>query len=440
MNPSLEMLSESITSLVDESVGIVRYVTEVPAEAGSPNFFHFYARACDTRSLCPQRNSADAGGASSERDRALAKAIGEAVERYCSSIYFHEELPLSTFENASFLCVAPETFALYRPHQYRKRSFPFRPFNRSTIVRWTPALDPKTGQIHHIPAAMVFVPYLYDKDRDEFPILQPISTGLACHVGPTRASLSAICEVLERDAFTITWQARLQPPQIILESLDHTNLELVKRFERIGSRLTLFRLKMDHDIPVIFSVLRNNCSDAPALVFALSCHLNPSEAVRKSLEELAHSYRFCRLLKASRHNFTPNRCFTNVVDRDSHVALYCDHGNAHLVDYLFKSEKRINFTDITNHSTGDLDQDLAILIDRIVSGGHQVLLADVTTTDVKSLGFSVMRAVIPGFHPLCVGHHLRALGGDRLWEIPQRLGYRGILRSQGDNPIPHPLP
>jgi len=72
--------------------------------------------------------------------------------------------------------------------------------------------------------------------------------------------------------------------------------------------------------------------------------------------------------------------------------------------------------------------------------GHRVLLADVTSEDVGDLGLRVVRALIPGFHPLILGHKIRALGGRRLWEVPQKLGYPGVTRAKGDNPAPHPYP
>ncbi len=437
---SLRSLADVAQYLVDDYVGIIHHVMELPNEAGSPNFFHFYAQACDTRAFCRQKNSADAGGSSIDRGNAVAKAIGEAVERYCSAIYNRDDFPLSCFESASFPCVPPEEFAFYTREQCNQKSFPYVPFNNSTLVRWTEALNAGTGKICYVPAAAVFVPYYYDKERGEFPILQPISTGLACHVGPSQAAVSAICEVLERDAFTITWQARLSRPQIILETLSDANRDLVERFECIGARVTLLNLAMDHGVPVILSVLSHEAPDAPALVFAASSHLDPEVAVRKSLEELAHGYRFCRALKNARPTFVPTRNFANVINRDAHVGLYCDHANVRLADFIFACGHRIGFHDIDNLSTGDPIRDLAVAVNRVAGTNHQVLLTDVTTDDVHELGLSVIRAIIPGYHPLCIHHRFRALGGSRLWEIPQKLGYRGILREAGDNPAPHPVP
>jgi ribosomal protein S12 methylthiotransferase accessory factor len=59
---------------------------------------------------------------------------------------------------------------------------------------------------------------------------------------------------------------------------------------------------------------------------------------------------------------------------------------------------------------------------------------------VEDLGLKVVRAVIPGYHPLVMGHRLRALGGKRLWTIPQKLGFKGITTEIGDNPYAHPYP
>lgn len=433
-------LSEIVEYLVDDSVGVIRDVLELPLEAGSPNFFHFYVRACNTEAFCEQANSANAGGAAMDRGKALAKAIGEAVERYCSAIFQREDFPLFSFESAPFSCVAPDEFALFSQQQYSQEKFPYRPFEKTTMVRWTPALDLTNGGVFHVPASMVFVPYFYEKTRGEFPIMQPISTGLACHDDPMRAAISAICEVVERDAFTITWQAKISPPQVPTESLSAANRDLVARLEAIGAHVSLFNLPTDHGIPVVFSVLQNTALDAPALAFANSSSLDPEEAVRKSLEELAHSYRFCRLLKSWRSTFVPTRKFANVIGRDSHVALHCDHANTHLSQFIFASSERISFSKIPNKATGDLKQDLTTVVKQIAKVNHRVLLADVTTADVQSLGLSVMRALVPGFHPLMIGHRFRAQGGRRLWEIPQKLGYPGLTKKFDDNPVPHPLP
>ncbi|GJL69990.1 MAG: hypothetical protein NPIRA06_26250 [Nitrospirales bacterium] len=438
--PDLEQLSYLVENLVDRSVGIVRHVTQAPREPGAPAFFHYAAKACNTLAFCDQKNFTIAGGASTNRASALAKALGEAVERYCSAIYDKEELPLTSFAKASFPCTPPRNFALFSQDQYSQKNFHFFPFNIDTPLRWVQAFDLIMDKPCYVPAAMVFLPYFFNRENGEDPITQPISTGLACHGSRTKAILSAICEVIERDAFTVTWQARLSRPHIKVETLSALNRDLVHRLERIKSTVTLLNLTMDMGIPTVLSVLRSHVPEAPALVFAASADLDPEEAVRKSLEELAHTRRLAQLLKTNLPPCIPDQSFGKIVNQDLHVQLYCDHKNTHLADFIFESQQRIGFDEIENLSTGDPEIDLRTLLEKVENVHHRVLVVDLTTPDVSESGLFVFRALIPGFHPLFMGHEIRALGGTRLWQVPQKLGYQGITKLTGDNPAPHPFP
>jgi ribosomal protein S12 methylthiotransferase accessory factor len=190
-------------------------------------------------------------------------------------------------------------------------------------------------------------------------------------------------------------------------------------------------------VPTILSILEYQALDAPALVFAAAAHPDPEEAVRKSLDELAHTRRFAQALKSEQPAVVTDPDFDRVVDQDCHVNLFCDHANVGLADFIFSSNEQIDFREIESCATGDVGDDLKIIGENI---GHTALLVDVTSEDVRGLGLSVIRAVIPGCHPLFMGHRLRALGGSRLWEVPRKLGYQGISSESEANPAPHPYP
>jgi len=437
---ALRRLIDVADCLVDDHVGVVRYVQEVQIESGDPDFFHFSAQACNTAAFCRQENFGSTGGASTDRSIAAAKGIGEAVERYCAALYEVEELPLSSYEEADFQCVRPNEFAFHSPEQYERPGFPWVPFNDDTPVRWTSTVDLKTGETWFVPAALVYIPYAYYLGTGDAPIVQPISTGLACHSGFARAAASGICETIERDAFTITWQAKVGAPQVRIETLSNANYNLVERFEKSGGFVTILNITTDVGIPTILSLLRYEREYGPALVVAAATDPSPEVAVRKSLEELAHTRRYSQQIKARMPRLEPDPEYSNVVDQLSHLNFWCDHEHTPLSEFLYASKERIDFNEIENMSCGDPVQDLRTLVDSVDRTGHRVLLADLTTPDVGDLGLSVVRAVIPGFHPLFMGHEIRALGGRRLWEVPQRLGHRGIDRETGDNPLPHPYP
>lgn len=434
-------LARIAESLIDQKTGVIRYIEPVERDAGGPAFFHYRGEASNTAAFVRQKNFADTGGAATSRERAAAKAIGEAIERYCSAIYNIEGLPLFSFEQAPFDCTAPEEYALYSPEQYNSPGFPWAPFEKASPIRWTAAVDLKTKAAVHVPAARVYMPYSYYAGTGDTPIDQPISTGLACHIGYAAAVRTAICEVVERDAVLITWQAMLAPPQIRIETLSEENYDLVQRFEATGATVFMFDLTLDHGVPTVLAVLRNSLSSAAALVFAASASPSAEDAVRKSLEELAHTARYCQTVKSHAPRLVADPPeFSCVTDQMTHLNFYVDHAHTRYTDFLFKSDKRRDFSELRSFDTGDAEAEVEGLVSRIHDVGHRVLVTDLTTSDIEPLGLCVVRAVIPGFQPLHMGYRLRALGGQRLWTVPQRLGYRGITRETGDNPAPHPYP
>jgi ribosomal protein S12 methylthiotransferase accessory factor len=387
-----------------------------------------------------QKNFSKGGGAAIDRASALAKAIGEAVERYCSALYDIEEFPVSSQREAPFPCVQPEEFALNSSEQYDSPGFPYLRFDRDTPVRWAPAVDAQSGENCYVPAVFLYVPYYFYPGTGDTPIAQPISTGLACHCSREEAAISAICEVIERDCFTITWQARLSPPKISFDTLGPLHQEIIRRFERAGCSVTLLNITMDTGIPTLLAVLLGNLPGTAPLVAAAATSLNPEEAARKALEELDHTRTYCQRLRNEVQRLVPEPNYENVITQRDHLNFWSDPANQQFAHFLLAGEQIQDFCSIPNLASGDPRRDVRTLVARISSVANRLLLKDITSSDVQELGLSVVRAVIPGFHPLVVGHRFRALGGTRLWQVPQQLGHRGITKETGDNPLPHPYP
>jgi ribosomal protein S12 methylthiotransferase accessory factor len=167
---------------------------------------------------------------------------------------------------------------------------------------------------------MVFMPYYFDPEKDDHPISQPISTGLACHLSLEEAQLGAICEVTERDAVMITWLGMLSPPQVNLETIPEPNADLIRRFQRAGYTINVLDLTFDHKVPTFLSVLRGGTLDVPPLNLAAASSLDSSEALRKSLEELAHTRLYCYRIQHSINRLVPDPPnFASVSEQLSHI-------------------------------------------------------------------------------------------------------------------------
>jgi ribosomal protein S12 methylthiotransferase accessory factor len=428
----------ALDSLCDERLGIIAELREVPIEAGAPSFFHYAATGSDTSAFVAQRNFNRTGGAAPSREVAVAKAVGEAVERYSAAIYTRDALPAASANSATFACADPESFALYSPDQYREPGFPWIPFTRDTVVRWTPAARVATGEPVHVPAPLVWIPYTFVRGAGDGPIVQPISTGLACHGSRARAILSGLYEVVERDCFTLAWQAGTAPPRLRIETAPDSVYDLVSRFEETGSKVALLDISTDNGISCILSVLISESADRPARVFAASADLDPERAACKALEELAHTRRYSQQLLRHLPRVSSDNDWEDVVTQMDHLRFAADPENVEAMDVLLASPERRSFADYRSASSGP-EADLDEAVQRVERTGHPVLAAELTPPDIASFGLHVWRVVVPGYHPLFMGHRIRALGGTRLYEVPQRLGHAG-LSPFTDRGLPHPYP
>ncbi len=217
--------------LVDPRVGIIRKIRALAIDEDEPNFFHYLSTACDTSAFAPLENFANNGGVGVTPRRAIAKAMGEAVERYCSAIFDEDDLVFASYQELDVPRTRPEAFALYSHEQHAEPGFPYEPFTVGSRIGWTRGTSLVTGEDILLPAAAVYVPYYYRRERGETPVMQPISTGLACGTSEAAAALGGLCEAIERDAFTITWQSRLSRPVIAARDLPAAAADRVRRFE-----------------------------------------------------------------------------------------------------------------------------------------------------------------------------------------------------------------
>ncbi len=428
--------------LVDPKVGIIRTIGELPIDDDEPNFFHYHSTACDTACFTALSNFGNNGGASANRYAAIAKAMGEAVERYCSAIFRYKDLLFMSYEEIDLPATPPDAFALYRPEQYEQPGFPWRPFSSETVVGWTAGRSLLSGDEILVPAAAVYVPYHYILSRGDTPIMQPISTGLAAGCSFSEAALSGLCEVVERDAFTLTWQARMSRPLIAHESLPDSIQALVRRFDEVDLEVELMDITTDVHIPTAMAIALGSATSSPAVAVAAATDPSPEVALIKSLEELAHTRKFARQVM----EYTPPLPVDipgghpEVKDQKQHLRFYCPQESKEFIEFAWASSEQRAFDEMDDRTRATPGEELGVLVEEIGAAGYEVIACDLTTPDIASLGLSVVRVVVPGLNPLFMGYQNRALGGRRLYEVPPKFGHQGLKPDDLDNPYPHPFP
>ena len=269
-----------------------------------------------------------------------------------------------------------------------------------------------------VPAQFVYVPY---RCHPEEPALHDlISTGLAA--GPTFAwaAYRAALEAIERDAFSIVWHNRLARPSIDLSAVDDPVLDA---FRTVPVRVDAVMLTLDIPVPVVLVVVRTTTDRPPLTAIGLGTDLSPARALSLALEEAGIGFLGMRRLAAATE-YRPQPRYAHVTDLHT-------HGLAHAVDpSLRASVEFLTAGDATariaDRSTESAAENLRTVVDDLAHAGFDAVAVDLTTEDVDSVGYKVVRVVVPGLQPLDNDHTCMHLGGARL---------HGEL-----NPDPHPFP
>ena len=439
-------LAESLPRLerlVSPFTGVVRAVHEVLAPPHDARLVRLATAPPDMRPLLgfhPDHLDDTSGGSAETRAQARAAAIGELVERYAASFVPEETLvhgPAARFREEA---VSPERFSLFAPEQYRAAGFPFVPFTAATPVRWTRGFRLPGGEPALLPAQLVYLRW-DGFGAGEAPIGVASSSGLAC--GPTleESVLAGLLELVERDAFVLTWTHRLSLPL-----LDHRDTPGLPAWEErylapAGARHHVVDLSAFLGVPVALAVVRSEGAGEPAVAVGAGSAATACDAGKKALAEGYAVRTWARALLAHE----PARRFSatgdEVVTFSDHVHFHARPEHAETTAFLTSSSERRALADVPALPGDGVLEWIRAICTRLASQGCTAFAVDVTTPDVRDAGLYVTKTIVPQLCPLDVRQDARLLGGERLRTLPHRLGLAtGPLRWEDVNPYPHPFP
>lgn len=435
-------IGESLTrleTLVSEHTGVVRSVRRHLATTDDARLVSVACELADASDLIGVDVDARAIAWAPCSRTATAAAIGEAAERYSAS-WLPAGLVLASADELGSAAVDPRRFALFSRDQYESPGFPCRPFSRETRLRWARGTSLPDGAPAWLPAQLVYLTGL-PPAAGETPIGYATSSGLAC--GPTleEALANALLEVVERDAFMLTWHSRLSLPVVDLDGDAQLDRFLERYVRPTGLRVSAVDLSAFHDIPTVLALVRGDRRDDVALTVGASAAPRASDACIKAFGEAFACRAWARLLLASRpdRRFDPD--FTDIADFEDHVHLYALHEHAAKAGFLDRSRERRALGDLPRLPGETAAARISAIAERLARSRATAYAVDVTAPDVREAGLHVVRVIVPELCQLDLFHRGRFLGGTRLYEAAWQLGLRdGPLSPDEINPDPHPFP
>ncbi len=424
--------------LVSPLTGVVRALEQIRKDADEPALpVVLRADLANHRFLVGEEReqASHASGKGLTRAQALASTLGEAVERYSAGSWTPAEVAHAAVAELDGPFLDPRRLVLYTAEQYER--LPYAPYTPETRIGWAVARSLGTGEAVYVPALAVFLNY--EVHSHEEMLCPTTSNGLAAGASLGGAVASAALEVVERDAFMVTWLNRLPTERV--DAFTHPDRDvqaLLEAYRRRGVEVALFRLPTDTCVSVFLALaLANGRRGDPAVVGGLGAGFARAPAARKAILETAQIRPALR--RRLRDVETQARLAALVADR-ANVEKLEDH------DLLYASESARDAFDFLLDSTPDeLDwtageASLGRLVDDLAEAGSDLLYVNLTPPEMGALGLFTARAILPDFQPIDFGHRERRLGGERLYALPARLGFREARTHLGNlNPDPHPL-
>jgi ribosomal protein S12 methylthiotransferase accessory factor len=427
--------------LISKRTGIISAVEYENLASSEPLFYLARSTPASNVALNGMKTIYQGDAASLDPKRAIMKAVGESIERYCPGHFRYEDFILAAYNDLDREAVHPADFALFSEKQYAEPDFPFSRLTASTPLRWVSAHSITHDQPVLIPASFVYIPYYFDPLHETLSH-NPISTGLACGSSLAPAIYKAILEIIERDAFMIMWQNQLPCSRIDLSTAHDPFIQsILNELQVLPAECQAYLIPSDIEVPVIMVLLRNTSGYLPHTIIGMSADLNPEKALMLALEEVSLGWVGMGRYALADKDYKPSKGYSNVNTLTLHALAHAvDPGLGKSLEFL-SSGKQITFQDIKNIYDESMVTNIQSLVDKLNQKDLNAVIKDLTTADVDEVGFKVIRAVIPGMQPLDVNHTRRYLGGTRLYEVPHKMGLRSQpLTEEEVNPYPHMFP
>ncbi len=396
-----ELAERVMTWFVDPLTGIIKRAAVEPIEATGVEL-PIVANAIPGDAPCesgPRREMPVGWGKGMCGPAAIISAVGEAMERYAASMPCVSRIVWSRPAGLPGERLDPREFALYSADQYERTDFPFVRFNPEVSHPWVAGKWLGRNDPVWVPAILTYLSY---EVRPENLFCQGTSNGLAAGTEPDEAALRAILELLERDAFMRSWRCKRPGQHIkIDQTLDADLLEVVRGIRGFGTDVSLVMLEAACGYPTALCLAFGDGHNWPAVSLGLGADPDPRTAVRQAILELGQTGPYLRRLMRTKAYPAPASP-QDVRQMLDHASYYFPRERASIFDYLRDNRNACPLS----HLGRGTERSLPACASALESAGIRVALVDVTSEDVRSTPFRVVRAISPDLQPISFGYGL----------------------------------
>ncbi|WP_328724489.1 TOMM precursor leader peptide-binding protein [Streptomyces sp. NBC_00259] len=326
-----------------------------------------------------------------------------------------------------------------------------KPFAPDRAIPWVwgwslrdagPVLVPEVLTYYHAPGL-------------ENRFVQESSNGCASGGCLEEAVYFGLMEVVERDAFLLTWYGQARLPEIDPHTSNRpATRQMVDRLAMYGYEARFFDTRITFPVPVVTGVAVRHDGGLGRMCFGAGAGLDPEAALAGALCEIAtdavnlqgRTERDEQRLRAMERDF-------------SRVAALHDHPLAYGIPEMgrhagfllgepgeprppLRSMAALYGDGSVPPASDDLREDLDRCLQAVTGAGFDVIVVDQTMPEQRALGLRTVSVLVPGLLPIDFGWtRQRARHMPRMRTALREAGLREAdLMATDLNPAPHPFP
>ncbi|GLX22133.1 TOMM precursor leader peptide-binding protein [Streptomyces lavendulae] len=386
------------------------------------------------------------GGHTDSFDRSARVGVLEGLERYAGMRSRSRTTSVTGSLNGfGPEAVDPRVVGLYSEAFHRDNPR-VRPFDPDREIPWVWGWSLRDREPRLVPEVLTY----YHAPGLENRFVQESSNGCASGGSLAEAAYFGLMEVVERDAFLLTWYGRQPLPEIDPATSSRASTRaMVDRLALYGYRARFFDTRIGFPIPVVTAVAERFDGGPGRMCFGAGAGLDPESALDSALCEIATD----AVNLPGRTERDEERLRAMAADFDLVTALH-DHPLVYGVpemgrhaDFLLRGPSRGPLRPVSSllgpeGVSDDVAVDLARCVEAVAAGGFDVVVVDQTLPEQRALGLHTVSVLVPGLLPIDFGwSRQRALGMPRMRTALREAGLRGRDLEPADlNPAPHPFP
>ncbi|MGW6947916.1 TOMM precursor leader peptide-binding protein [Streptomyces xanthophaeus] len=403
------------------------------------------------------------GGHTNSFDHSARVGVLEGLERYAGMRARARTTSVTgSLRGLGAQAVDPREVGLYSEEFYRDNPR-VRPFDPDREIPWVWGWSLRDDEPRLVPEILTY----YHAPGLENRFVQESSNGCASGGSLAEAAYFGLMEVVERDAFLLTWYGQQPLPEIDPSTSTRASTRaMVDRLALYGYRARFFDTRITFPIPVVTAVAERFDGGPGRMCFGAGAGLDPESALDSALCEIAtdavnlpgRTERDEARLRAMAADFT------RVTALHDHPLVYGVPEMGRHADFLLRPGAAGTGTGAGagagagaapvpvdalrwpdgwgSAASGDVLHDLERCVSAVATEGFDVVVVDQTLPEQRALGLHTVSVLVPGLLPIDFGwSRQRALGMPRLRTALREAGLRGRDLEPGDlNPAPHPFP